>query len=129
MAVQAIAKGVKISPRKVAQVVSLVRGRSVNDALIILGHTPRRAALPVQKVIESARANAEHNHSLKPDTLVITSITATPGPSLKRYRPAARGRALPFQHRSTHIHVIVDGEIRVSKKTKVAEKPAKEEKL
>ena len=85
MPVQAIAKGVRMSPRKVAVVAALVRGRSVADALTILEHTPRRSALPVIKVIASAKANAEHDHNLKPDTLNIVEITVTHGPRLKRY--------------------------------------------
>lgn len=116
MAVKAVAKGVSMSPRKVAVVASLVRGRSVADALTILEHTPRRSALAVSKVIASARANAEHNHNYKPDSLQITEITVTPGARLKRYRPAAHGRALPFQRRTSHITVIVDGEQRAAKK-------------
>ena len=116
MGVLAVAKGVRISPRKVEVVVSLVRGRTVNDALTILSHTPRRSALPVTKVIESARANAEHNHNFKPDTLYITEIGVTPGPRYKRFRPAAHGRALPFMHRTAHIRVVVDGEQRAVKK-------------
>lgn len=126
MAVQAIAKGVRMSPRKVAVVASLVRGHSVKDALTILEHTPRRSATPVYEVIKSARANAEHNHNYKPDTLRITEITVTPGPRLKRYRPAAHGRALPFQRKASHIRVVVDGEQRVAKKP-VAVKPATKE--
>lgn len=105
-----------MSPRKVGVVAALVRGRTVADALTILEHAPRRAALPVRKVIESARANADHNHNFKPDTLQIVSISVTPGPSFKRYRPAAHGRALPFQRRTSHIHVVVDGEVRAPKK-------------
>lgn len=116
MAVQAVAKGVRMSPRKVGAVVSLVRGRTVADALVILDHTPRAAALPVKKVIESARANADHNHKFKPDTLKIVEISVTSGIRLKRYRPAARGRALPFQRRTSHIKVLVDGEKRAPKK-------------
>lgn len=116
MAVKAIAKGVRISPRKVGVVASLVRGRTVADALTILEHTPRRAALQVKKTILSAQANADHNHNLKPDTLNIVAITVTPGPRLKRYRPASHGRALPFMRRTAHITVIVDGEARVAKK-------------
>lgn len=115
--VLALAKGVRMSPRKVGVVVALVRGRSVADAMVILSHTPRRSALPVQKVIASARANAEHNHNYKPDTLQIVEISVTHGPRLKRYRPAAHGRALPFQRRTSHIRVIVDGELRSAKKT------------
>lgn len=122
MPVQAIAKGVRMSPRKVGVVAALVRGRTVADALIILEHTPRRSAEPVAKVIASAKANAEHNHNLKPDTLKIVEISVSPGQRLKRYRPAARGRALPFQRRTSHIRVVVDGEVRVVKK--VAEKKA-----
>lgn len=123
MPVQAIARGVSISPRKVGVVASLVRGRSVADALIILENTPRRSAQAVRSVIASARANAEHNHGFKPDSLTITAITVTPGPRLKRFRPAARGRALPFQKRTSHIRVQIDGEMRQVKKA-----PAKEAK-
>lgn len=128
MAVQAIAKGVRISPRKVSVVAALVRGRSVEDALTILDHTPRRSALAVKKAIASAKANADHNHGYKPDSLQITEISVTPGPRIKRYRPAAHGRALPFQKKSSHIRVIVDGEKRAPKKPAAAKKTeAKEE--
>lgn len=131
MNVQAIAKGVRMSPRKVGVVAALVRGRSVEEALIILDHTPRRSADPVYKVVASAKANAEHNHNLKPNTLQIVEISVSPGPRLKRFRPAARGRALPFLRRSSHIRVIVSGEERVAKapaqvkKATVAKKEAK----
>ena len=116
MAVKAVAKGVQLSPRKVAVVAGLVRGRSVEDALTILEHTPRRSATAVSKVIRSAQANAEHNHDYKPATLQITEISVTPGPRLKRYRPAAYGRALRFQRKTSHIRVVVDGEKRQPKK-------------
>jgi large subunit ribosomal protein L22 len=122
MPVQAIAKGVRIAPRKVSVVASLVRGRSVEDALVILSHTPRRSAIAVSKVIASAKANAEHNHNLKPATLQITEISVTAGPRLKRYRPVARGSANKFQKKTSHIRVIVDGEAREVKKP--AAKPA-----
>jgi large subunit ribosomal protein L22 len=124
MAVTAIAKGVRISPRKVAVVAALVRGRSVEDALVILDHTPRRSALAVKKVIASARANADHNHRYKPATLQITEISVTPGPRLKRYRPASHGRALPFERKTAHIRVIVDGEQREVKKPVTKDAPA-----
>lgn len=113
--VKAIAKGVRMSPRKVGVVASLVRGRTVEDALVILSHTPRRAALPVQKVIQSARANAEHNHNVKADSLQIVEISVTAGPRLKRYRPASHGRALPFQRKTSHIRVVVEGQERAAK--------------
>jgi large subunit ribosomal protein L22 len=117
MPVKAIAKSVKISPRKVSVVASIVRGRLVKDALVILEHTPRRSAKAISKVIDSAKANAEHNHGLKPDTLYIVEISITPGTRIKRYRPAARGRALPYQKKSTNIRVLVDGQKREIKKT------------
>ncbi len=116
MSVRAVAKGVRQSPRKVSVVAALVRGRSVTDALTILEHTPRRSADPVKRVIESAKANADHNHNMKPDSLQITEITVTAGMRLKRFRPAAHGRALPFQKKTSHISVTVDGEKRVAKK-------------
>jgi len=116
MAVKAIAKGVRISPRKVSVVAALVRGRTVEDALVILDHTPRRSATAVKKVIASARANADHNHGYKPATLVITEISVTAGPRIKRYRPVARGSAAPYQKKSSHIRVVVDGEKREVKK-------------
>lgn len=105
-----------MSPRKVGVVAGLVRGHSVEEALTILAHTPRRSALPVKKVIESAKANADYNHRYKPETLRIVEISVTAGPSLKRARPAAHGRALPYQRRSSHIRVVVDGEKRQPKK-------------
>lgn len=110
--VLAVAKGVRMSPRKVGVVAALVRGRSVEDALTILKHTPRRSALPVQKAVASAKANAEHNHNYKADSLFITEISVTAGPRIKRFRPAAHGRALPFQRRTSHIRVVVNGEQR-----------------
>jgi len=113
----AFQKGVRISPRKVAVVADLVRGRSVADAITILEYTPRRAALPVKEAVKSAAANAEHNHSYKPGTLEIIEISVTSGPRLKRFIPAARGRARRFQRKTSHIRVVVDGEKRVIKKT------------
>jgi large subunit ribosomal protein L22 len=109
-------KGVRISPRKVSVVASLVRGRTVDDALTILEYTPRRAAGPVKDAIKSAAANAEHNHNYKPDTLEIAEISVTAGPRLKRWMPAARGRARRFQRKTSHIKVIVDGQQREARK-------------
>lgn len=130
MPVQAIAKGVRMSPRKAGIVAQLVRGRTVADALVILEHTPRRTAEAVRKVVASAQANADHNHNMKPDTLRIVEISVTPGPRLKRFRPAAHGRALPFQRKTSHIRVVVDGEVRAPKKpaVKLEAKEAKEAK-
>ena len=128
MPVQAIAKGVRMSHRKVGVVAALVRNHTVADALVILEHTPRRSAIPVRKVIESARANADYNHNYKPDTLRIVEIIVSPGPSSKRYRPAARGRALPYLKRTSHIRVLVDGDKREPKKPVAAKAKAEAKK-
>lgn len=117
----AIARGVRIAPRKISLVASLVRGRTVADALTILDHTPKRAAKPVAKVIASAQANATNTHGIDGKTLVIESLQVTAGPRLKRFKPAAHGRALPFQKKTTHIHVVVSGAV---KPKKAAAKPA-----
>jgi large subunit ribosomal protein L22 len=127
MAVQAIAKAVRISPRKVSVVASLVRGRTVEDALTILEHAPRRAAIPVSKVIKSAKANADNNHGYKKETLRIVEISVTPGVRYKRFRPVSRGMAHPYQLRTSHIKVVVDGDLRPVKKS-TAKVVSKEEK-
>jgi large subunit ribosomal protein L22 len=122
MIVRSYAKGVDQTPRKVSLVAGLVRGRSVADALVILEHVPKRAALPVKKAIASAAANATNNHGLDGKTLQITTLSVTAGPRLKRFKPASRGRALPFQKRSSHILVEVTGAEKPKKKP--AAKPA-----
>jgi len=123
MSVIATSKGVRMSPRKVGVVAGLVRGRTVADAITILEHTPRRSAKAVQETIKSARANAEHNHGYKPTTLVITEISVTPGPRLKRWRPVSRGVPHPYQRKTSHIRVVVDGEKREIKKTAAKAEP------
>jgi large subunit ribosomal protein L22 len=131
LTVRAYAKGVDQAPRKVGLVASLVRGRTVADALVILEHVPKRASLPVKKAIESAKANASNNHGLDGKTLVISTISVTTGTRLKRFKPASRGRALPFQKKSANILVEVAGLEKPKKKpaAKVAaDKPAKESK-
>lgn len=127
MPVQALAKNIRISPRKVGVVAALVRGRTVADALIVLEHTPRRSAQVVKNAIKSAKANAVHNHQFKPDGLFITEISVTPGSRLKRFRPAARGRALPFERKTSHIRVVIDGEKRALKKAAAKAETAAEE--
>lgn len=129
--VRAFIKGIDQTPRKVSIVASLVRGRSVADALVILDHTPRRASLAVKKAIASAAANATNNHGLDNKTLVISTLNVTAGPRMRRYKPASRGRALPFEKKSSHILVEVTGTEKPKKKPaakkdepKVAKKPA-----
>lgn len=123
--VRASAKGVRQSPRKIGLVASLVRGRSVADALTILEFTPKRAAKPVVKLLIAAKANAVNNHGLTEDSLQITQLQVTAGPRLKRFNPAAMGRALPYQKKSSHILVEVSGDVKVKPAAKKA--AAKEE--
>ena len=121
MSATATSKAVKMSPRKVGVVASLVRCRTVADAIVILEHTPRASAKVVLETVKTASANAEHNHSYKPDGLFITEITVTPGPRYKRFRPVSRGMAHPYEKKTSHIRVVVDGTKREVKK--VADKP------
>lgn len=128
--VRAHIKGVDQTPRKVGLVAALVRGRSVADAVVILDHTPKRAALAVKKAIQSAAANATNNHGLDSKSLTISTLSVTAGPRLRRYKPASRGRALPFQKRTSHILVEVAGIEKAKKKPiekKAAEKAPKKE--
>lgn len=118
--VRALAKGVDQTPRKVSLVAALVRNRTVADALVILEHVPKRAALPVKKVIESAKANAVNNHGLDAKTLTITTLSVTTGPRLRRFKPASRGRALPFEKKTSHILVEVSGAEKPKKKPAAA---------
>jgi large subunit ribosomal protein L22 len=115
MSVKSELRSVRISPRKVGVVAALVRGRTVSDAVTILDHTPRRAAKAVKKAVVSAKANATHNHNYKGDSLYISEISVNAGPRYKRYRPAARGRANRYQHKTSHIFVMVEGDQRESK--------------
>lgn len=132
--VRAYAKNVDQAPRKVAIVADLVRGRSVEDALVILAHTPRRAATPVKKAIESAKANATFNHNLDANGLMLHTVSVTAGKRLKRFIPASRGRALPFQKKACNILIEVTGVEKVKPKakaktaTKSAVKPATKKK-
>ncbi|HWT40000.1 MAG TPA: 50S ribosomal protein L22 [Dongiaceae bacterium] len=131
--VRAHIKGVDQAPRKISLVASLVRGRTVADAVVILDHTPKRAALVVKKAIQSAAANAVNTHGLDAKTLTISTLSVTAGPRLRRFKPASRGRALPFEKKSSHILVEVAGlEKQVkkpaAKKAEAAKKPAAEEK-
>lgn len=124
--VRSYAKGVDIAPRKVAIVASLVRNRTVADALVILDHVPRRASQPVKKAIASAQANAINNHGLDGKTLVISTLSVSVGTRLKRFKPVAKGRALAFEKKTSNILVEVTGTEKPQKKP--AAKPAAEEK-
>jgi ribosomal protein L22 len=103
--VRAQAKYVRSSPRKARLVIDHIRGKSVEEARAILAHTPRAAAVPVLKVLESAIANAEHNHELLPEELRVHQVMVDEGPTIKRYRPRALGRATKIRKRTSHITI------------------------
>jgi large subunit ribosomal protein L22 len=108
------ARHIGISATKARRVINLVRGKSVEEALDILRWAPQQASDPVAKVIASAAANAQNNDGLDPATLVVATITADEGPTAKRIRPRAQGRAYRIRKRTSHITVIVES--RPSKK-------------
>ena len=114
--VKSYTEGINQAPRKVALVASLVRNRTVADAIVILSHTPKRAALSVKKAIESAKGNAINNNGLDGKTLIIKTLSVTSGTRLKRYNPAARGRMLPFQKKTANILVELTGDMKPVKK-------------
>lgn len=104
----ATVKYVRISSRKVRIVINLIRGKKVDEALAILRFTPKSASHVVEKLLNSAIANAEHNMGLSRDTLYVAEIFANQGPSLKRFMPRAKGSASPILKRTSHITVILD---------------------
>lgn len=118
-------KGVDSMPRKTAIVASLVRDRYVADALVILDHTPRRAAKAVKKAIESAKANLLDKNSIDAKTITISRISVTSGTRIRRYVPASRGRALPYEKISSNIFVEVAGAEKVKKAAPKAEEKEK----
>ena len=104
----AVARFVPISPTKARRVIDLVRGKSVEEALDILRWAPQAASEPVAKVIASAAANAQNNEGLDPTTLVVATVFADEGPTAKRIRPRAQGRAYRIRKRTSHITVVVE---------------------
>jgi len=107
MRVHAKAKYIRQSPFKVRRVLDLVRGLPVSEARTVLAFANRRATHPVSKVLESAVSNAAHNHALDADELVVVEAFADEGPTLKRFRPRARGRATRILKRTSHITIVV----------------------
>ena len=107
----AVARFVRATPQKVRRVADLVRGKSVDDALTALQFAPQAAAENVYKVIESAAANAVNNQGLVREKLVVTKLMVDEGPTLKRFRPRAQGRASRILKRTSHITVIVGDDV------------------
>jgi large subunit ribosomal protein L22 len=102
------ARFVRVSATKARRVIDLVRGKPVSEALDILRWAPQAASEPVAKVIASAAANAQNNDGLDPSTLVVATVYADEGPTAKRIRPRAQGRAFRIRRRTSHITVIVE---------------------
>ena len=103
--VRASARYVRIAPRKVRVVADQIRGKDLEEALALLRFSPRGAAETVRKVVESAAANAENNFDLDPEEMKIAQISVDEGPTMRRYRPRARGRATRIEKRTCHINV------------------------
>jgi large subunit ribosomal protein L22 len=106
------ARFVHVSASKARRVIDLVRGKSVSEALDILRWAPQAASDPVAKVIASAAANAQNNEGLDPSTLIVATVYADEGPTAKRIRPRAQGRAFRIRKRTSHITVIVESRAR-----------------
>lgn len=107
MKVKAHSRYVRMSPYKVRRVLDLVRGLPVTEAEHLLRLTQRGATQPIVKVLKSAVANAEHNHALEPEELFIAEAYADEGPTLRRFRPRARGRATRIDKRTSHITIVL----------------------
>lgn len=105
MDAKATAKYVRMSPSKLKPVTDLVRGKDLNEALTILKFTSGKGAELVEKVVQSAAANAENNHDMNPDELYVAEIYANQGPTMKRFRAGAQGRASMILKRTSHIAV------------------------
>ena len=105
---RAIAKYIRISPRKVKIVIDLIRGKQVDQAAAILMYTPKAAAPVVLKLLNSAIANAENTLGLSREDLYVAEVYANPGPTLKRYVARSRGSASPMLKRTSHITVVLD---------------------
>ena len=108
MEVRATYRFLRMSPQKVRQVVDLIRGQQVDNALAILRFTPRAAARDVRRLLESAIANAENNYMLSREDLFVARVMTDDGPRLKRFRPRARGRADRILKRTCHVTLVLD---------------------
>ncbi len=105
MEARAHAKYVRMSSRKIKLVIDLVRGKNLGEAMTILKFTPNAATETVEKLIKSAAANAENNHEMDVEKLFVAEIVANQGPTLKRFRPRAQGRATRIRKRTSHVSV------------------------
>ncbi len=107
MQAKAVARYVRIAPRKASLVLDLIRGKNTGEALAILRYTPKAASPIIEKVLNSAIANAEHNYKMKTDNLVVSEAYANQGSTMKRFRPRAMGRASRINKRTSHITIVL----------------------
>jgi len=107
MEARAYLKYARISPRKVQIVLDLIRNKPADMATAILKHTPKAASEPLEKLLKSAMANAENNHSMDKNNLYVAECFVSPGPTMKRIRPRAQGRAFRIRKRSSHITMVL----------------------
>jgi large subunit ribosomal protein L22 len=108
MEIRAVARFVRVPPRKARLVMDEVRGKTVEDALNVLSFAPQNGAMILKKLINSAVANAEQNSGVDVDSLYVKRVYADEGPALKRFRPRALGRATRIRKRTSHLTVILD---------------------
>lgn len=108
METRAVSKHLRISPQKARLVVDMIRGKSVEEALLILDFTPRKAARMVTKTLKSVIANAENTQNVDVDDLYVKRISVDEGLTIKRLLPRAHGRATPIRKRTSHITIVVD---------------------
>jgi large subunit ribosomal protein L22 len=104
---RAVARYIRMSPQKVREMVDLIRGKDLREALAILKFTPRRASAPVTKLVQSAAANAEHNYEMDRENLYVAECFVDQGPTIKRYQARAMGRADLLRKRTSHITVVL----------------------
>ncbi|SDF41080.1 50S ribosomal protein L22 [Sporomusa acidovorans] len=107
MEAKAIARHIRIAPRKIRIVIDLIRGKNVGEAFAILKYTPKVGAEVVEKVLKSAVANAEHNYDLNTDALYVSQAFVDQGPTLKRIHPRSRGQAFKILKRTSHVTLVV----------------------
>ena len=107
MEAKAVAKNIRIAPRKVRVVIDLIRGKNVGEAFAILKYTPKVGTEVVEKVLKSAVANAENNLDLNVDNLYVSAVYVDQGPTMKRIHPRSRGQASKILKRSSHVTVVV----------------------
>jgi large subunit ribosomal protein L22 len=119
------ARFVRVTPMKARRVVDLIRGLPAREALTVLQFAPQAASEPVFKVLASAVANAENNERLDPDTLLVSQAYVDEGPTMKRFRPRAQGRAYRIRKRTSHITVVVESVAAARPVTKAAKKATK----